>query len=358
MDKSNFNTIEDVRKVGSHLSLEERGMIQALHHQGYSLRRIAAEVGCAHTTVFYELRRGTPKKKGSRGRAPKYTAKRGQKAYEEHRKNSRKLCKITHDNCEPFIQWMVEKIRKEHWSLDACVGFAKLHNLFKREHIPCTKTLYNMLWASKLPLSLFDVPQVLRRKHHRKWVRKNKRMKRRSIDERPAIVNAGTEIGHWEVDTVVGRRNGRESVIFTAVEKKTHKYVAIRISGRTCAGIDEAMTALQKLYGNKHFSQVFKTMTADNGPEFAQFSKYESLGTRIYFAHPYSSWERPQNERHNGLLREYIPKGTSIERFSDEDILNIADALNQRPRRILNYYSPEELFDTFLDEVYAIENIS
>lgn len=238
------------------------------------------------------------------------------------------------------------------------MGFAKLHRLFQLEQIPCTKTLYNMLWASKLPLHLFDVPQILSHKRHRKRVRKNKRMKGRSINERPDIVNEGTEVGHWEVDTVVGRRNGREAVIFTAVEKKTHKYVAIRISGRTCAGIDEAMTSLQDLYGNEQFSQVFKTMTADNGPEFAQFSKYESLGTRIYFAHPYSSWERPQNERHNGLLREYIPKGTSIERFSDEDILNIADALNQRPRRILNYYSPEELFDTFLDEVYAIENIS
>lgn len=84
--------------------------------------------------------------------------------------------------------------------------------------------------------------------------------------------------------------------------------MAIRISGRTCAGINEAMAALQKLYGSEHFSQVFKTMTADNGPELAQFLMYESLGTKIYFAHPYSSWERPQNERHNGLLREYIPK--------------------------------------------------
>ena len=220
MDLSNSNTIGEVRKAGSHLSLDERGMIQAHHRQGYSLRKIAAEVGCAHTTVLYELRRGTPEKKGSRGRAPKYTAKRGQKAYVEHRKSSRKPCKIDHDNCEPFLQWMVEKVRKEHWSLDTCVGFAKLHNLFQLEQIPCTKTLYNMLWAFKLPLRLFDVPQVLRRKPHRKWTRKNKRMLGRSIDERPAVVNEGTEIGNWEVDTVVGRRNGREAVIFTAVEKR------------------------------------------------------------------------------------------------------------------------------------------
>ncbi len=358
MDQTYFNTIEDSRKSGSHLSLEERGMIQAMHRQGYSLRSIAAEVGCAHTTVWYELRRGTPEKKGNRGRAPQYTAKRGQKAYEEHRKNSRKPCKIDHDDCEPFIQWMVDKVRKEHWSLDTCVGFAKLHNLFQPEQIPCTKTLYNMLWASKLPLSLFDVPKALGRKHHRKWVRKNKRIKGRSIEERPAIVNEGTEIGHWEVDTVVGHRGGREAVIFTAVEKATRNYVAIRISGRTCAGIEEAMACLQEQYGTEDFSQVFKTMTADNGPEFATFSEFESLGTKIYFTHPYSSWERPQNERHNSLLREFIPKGTSIERFSADDILNMADAINQRPRRILGYHTPTELFDAFLDEVYAIDNIS
>ena len=118
------------------------------------------------------------------------------------------------------------------------------------------------------------------------------------------------------------------------------------------------MNKLQDLYGKERFSQVFKTMTADNGPEFETLSKFERLGTSIYFTHPYSSWERPQNERHNGLLRDFIPKGTSIEPFSDEDVLTMADTLNQRPRRILGYHTPTELFDRFLDEVYAIDNVS
>ena len=285
-------------------------MIQALHRKGYSLRSIAAEVNCAHTTVFYELRRGTPEKRGSRGRMPQYTAKRGQNAYLKHRKNSRKPCKVDHDDCEPFIQWMTRQVREERWSLDACVGYARQQNLFRPEQIPCTKTLYNMLWAGKLPLSLFDVPHVLGRIRHRKWVRKNRRIKGRSIEERPAMVSEGTEIGHWEVDTVVGKREGREAVTFTAVEKVT------------------------------------------------TFSQYEKLGTKIYFTHPYSSWERPQNERHNGLFRDFIPKGTSMEPFCNEDILNMADALNQRPRRILGYHTPMELFEASLDEVYTIDNIS
>ncbi len=130
IDHIHSNTIEDVRTSGLHLSLEERGMIQALHRRGLSLRNIAAAVGCAHTTVFYELRHGTPEQKSKRGRAPQYMAKRGHKAYAKNRKNSRKPCKINHDDCEPFIQWMVERVRLECWSLDACVGYAKLRKLF------------------------------------------------------------------------------------------------------------------------------------------------------------------------------------------------------------------------------------
>ena len=197
IEQLHSNTIETSRKPGKHLTLDERGIIQALHQQGHSLRDIAAIVGCAHTTIYNEIRRGTPHPKSNRGRKPQYTAKRGQKAYEEHRKHSRKPLKIYCDDCEPFIQWMVTQVREKRWSIYACVGYARRYNLFNAKQIPCTKTLYNMLWAGKLPLSLFDVPQALKRKPHRKWNRKNKRMKGRSIDERPNIVNAGTEIGHW-----------------------------------------------------------------------------------------------------------------------------------------------------------------
>lgn len=98
---------------------------------------------------------------------------------------------------------------------------------------------------------------------------------------------------------------------------------------------------------------MFKTITVDNGAEFADFAQIEKYGTKVYFAHPYTSWERAQNERHNGLLRRYVPKGISIENFSDEDILWAADALNSLPRKNLGYCTPEELFEAFLDIVCA-----
>ena len=342
MDETNSNTIEEARKVGKHLTLEDRGMIQALNREGKSLRAIAEMVGCAHTTVWYELKRGTPERNGTRGRAPQYTAKRGQTTYQENRKRCRRRLKIDKDDCEPFIQWASNMVRKEKWSLDVCVGRAKLDKLFTDEQIPCTKTLYNMLHAGKLPLSLFDVPHLLSRKHHRKWIRKNKRMKGRSIEERPEIVTNGEEIGHWEVDTVVGQRAGKEAVVFTAVEKVTRQYIAIKIDSRTSGAVEVAIKQLRDEYGDEHFHEVFKTMTADNGPEFETLSTLEELGTKVYFTHPYSSWERPQNERHNGLLREYIPKGVSIEKYNANDVLTIADELNARPRRILDYKAPIE----------------
>ena len=177
-------------------------------------------------------------------------------------------------------------------------------------------------------------------------------VKGRSIDERPAIVEARTELGHWEADTVIGRKSGKEAAVLTLVERVTNHYLAIRIPGKNSESVIEAMEGLRAEYGER-FSSVFKSITTDNGSEFEDFSTLENWGSAIYFAHPYSSWERPVNERHNGLLRQYIPKGVSIENYSPDDVLHFADELNSRPRKRLGYQTPEELFDAFLDSLYA-----
>mgnify|MGYP000107720236 FL=1 len=114
MDQLNSNTDIISRKRGKHLSLDERGAIQALHRQGQSLRAIAAEIGCAHTTIMYELRRGTPQRTSKRGRTPIYKARRGQVAYAEHRKHCRKPYRLDDTGMEPFIQWVVGQVREHH----------------------------------------------------------------------------------------------------------------------------------------------------------------------------------------------------------------------------------------------------
>jgi IS30 family transposase len=351
MDDQDYTTYQSERKRGQHLGLDDRGAIQQMHRLGYSNRAIARAVKCSPTTVGNELCRGTPEcHPGRRGRKPGYTARRGQAAYEANRTRCHRPHRIA--RCKAFTQFVVRQVREYRWSLDACVGYARLHRLFRDDEMVCTKTLYNELSAGRLPLSLFEVPELLKRKRRKENSRVYKRPKGRSIDERPGIVNERSELGHWEADTVVGRRAGKESVVLTLLERVTDNYIAMRISGKTSEAVLEAMSHLRTDYGDA-FSQIFKTITADNGSEFEDFSKVEEWGTQVYFAHPYSSWERPQNERHNGLLRRYIPKGVSIEKYSHEEILAFADEINGLPRKRLAYSTPEELFDAFLDAVYA-----
>lgn len=152
MDQTNSITIQEKRKRGKHLIQEERGMIQVLHSQGLTLRAIAEYVGCAHTTVYYELRRGTPVKKSARGRQPVYTAKRGQAAYEEHRKNCRRPLKLATTVAEAFIQELSTAVRDETASIDEFIGRVKLESRYAPNQILCTKSIYNMLHRSKLPL--------------------------------------------------------------------------------------------------------------------------------------------------------------------------------------------------------------
>ena len=128
--------------------------------------------------------------------------------------------------------------------------------------------------------------------------------------------------------------------------------MTIQIDEKTTEGVATAVAQLKAEYGNK-FSEVFKSITTDNGSEFADFACFEALGTQIYFAHPYSSWERPVNERMNRVLRKFMPKGKSMNGFTPEQILMFADEINATPTKRLGYRTPEELFETELDRIYS-----
>lgn len=116
------------------------------------------------------------------------------------------------------------------------------------------------------------------------------------------------------------RKAKEDHSVLTLVEMKTHQYISIKISDKSSQSVLEAMTSLKDFYGER-FSEVFKTITVDNGTEFTDFAQLEQWGTKVYFAHPYSSWERAQNERHNRIFREFVPKGRPICSYSaDYDV--------------------------------------
>jgi len=161
MDCQDYITESVERKKGQHLQREERGAIQHLKNAGYTNRAIARAIGCSPTTVGNELKRGTPPRKSSKGRKPGYSARRGEAVYKANRKRSRKPHRICH--CTRFIRWIMEQVKEHKWSLDACVGYARLHKLFSAEEMVCTHTLYNEVWAGSLDLSVTELPEAMKR---------------------------------------------------------------------------------------------------------------------------------------------------------------------------------------------------
>lgn len=145
-----------------------------------------------------------------------------------------------------------------------------------------------------MPLTLFELPEVLTRR--KRGVPQNfRRQNGKSIDTRPPEVLDRNPFGHWESDTVLGRKRKGEPAVFTIVERLTGYYLSIRIDSKTTGGVAGAIEQLRQQYG-EHFSEVFRSITTDNGSEFADFTAIERYGSEIYFAHPYSAWERPINE--------------------------------------------------------------
>ena len=186
MDCQDYITESVERKKGQHLQREERGAIQHLKNAGYTNRAIARAIGCSPTTVGNELKRGTPPRKSSKGRKPGYSARRGEAVYKANRKRSRKPHRICH--CTRFIRWIMEQVKEHKWSLDACVGYARLHKLFSAEEMVCTHTLYNEVWAGSLDLSVTELPEAMKRKQHKdSKPREHKKNFGTDISQRPEI---------------------------------------------------------------------------------------------------------------------------------------------------------------------------
>ena len=320
------------REKNKHFSYGDRRELQGMLSNEsirYSLRQLARHFNCAPNTIRNELKRGAHPNTG------RYGAKRAQNAYEISHANSIK--KSRRFLSSKFVSWVVKMVLEKCWSLDACYGYAKAHSLYEDSEMVCVKTLYNYVDSMLLALRNIDLPLKVRRRKRRRNVKENLKHLGRSIDERPDEVASRNEFGHWEIDTVIGSKSKSDNVVLTLVERLTRKYIAIKIDGKTASAVSATMQSLQKYYGDK-FSQIFKTITSDNGSEFAELAELENnTTTKVYFTHPYSSWERGSNERHNGLLRRMVPKGKRIDKYTSDDILFTADWCNLLPRRILEW---------------------
>ena len=223
---------------------------------------------------------------------------------------------------------------------------------FPREQMLCTKTIYNYIDKGLMRIRNYNLPEKVSRRPKLKRVRENKNLLGRSIEERPAIDDK-LEFGHQEADLVIGQKTNNDEALLTLLERQTRKYILVKIAGKTAAAVMDGFEKVRKYFGSK-FSDVFKSITTDNGSEFTELSNLEKGSkTLVYYAHPYSSWEKGSNERHNRLVRRFIAKGERISDYSIDAIERIEDWCNNLPRKILGYKTPDELFEAKLDEIYS-----
>ena len=349
MDRNYFTTSSHVK--GKHLTFEDRVLIQLRLKDRHSIRSIAREIGCSPSTVSNEIKRGTVSM--YRGSVRRYKAKAGQKSYEDHKSSSgRRYDFILKSR---FMSYVTTHFFEDGWSLDACVGRALISGAFNRSEIVCVKTLYNYVDLGIIDIKNHNLPEKLRRAPKKTVTKQNKRKLGRSIEERPVEINTREEFGHWEFDLVIGSKTKDDSVLLTMLERKSREFFMVPLANKEASTIIEAFRSFRSQYG-EHFDEVFKTVTTDNGSEFANLSQIESVAkTLVYYAHPYTSCEKGSVERHNGLIRRFIPKGKRIDQFSFQDIADVETWCNSLPRKILDYRTPDEIFEEELDKIYQID---
>ena len=309
------------------IALEERYAINALRKQRYSIRAIARELGRAPSTISRELRRNVrPNGYYTPVVAHSYTVAR--------RRRSRRNTRIG-----PGTWATVDRYLRLDWSPEQVSGFLRDEGILRISH----EAIYVHVWADKRAggdlWTHMRQATKRRRKRYGAYDSRGRLAGKRHISERPAEVEGRLEIGHWEIDTVMGNEHGRNSIL-TIVERATGYLVMGKLERHCAADATARCIELIERQGGR-----VATITADNGTEFHSYRQIEeATGVEFYFATPHHSWERGTNENTNGLIRQYLPKRTSFADITQADCDAIAAKLNSRPRKRLGYRTPEECY--------------
>jgi len=345
MDETNYTT---EHRKGQHLNSEERHEIEVRLKDRWSIYKIAKHLNRPYNTIKNEIKRGTVYLYN--GQVARYKADEGQKVYLEHRQNSRRKYRCL--AVFAFLVYVQNHFKDDKWSLDACTGKALESGEFHRSEMVCTRTLYRYVDLGFLQMKNTNLPEKLHRNTKHRHLRENRKNLGKSIEERPKDIDSREEFGHWEIDSVLGKKGENEPAVVVLTERKLRYSLWLKVKNHSAEAVDEALLTLLSEFGDR-YTEVFKTITGDNGSEFANLSELERKGIGIYFTHPYSSFEKGCVECHNRMLRRFIPKGKSIDDYTADEIMIFADFINGLPRKQLGYHTPEELFETELDRIYT-----
>ncbi|MEO5754476.1 MAG: IS30 family transposase [Chthoniobacterales bacterium] len=311
---------------------EERSVLAALRLVGLKPAEIAQELGRHRSTVGRELKRNAAPYDGG------YRARRAQQRAHARRYRSRRNSQFGRGHWE-----RVEELLREEWSPEQVSGHLRLRRELGISH----ETIYRHIWrdlrrGGRLHEHLRGARKSCRKRYGR-YDSRGRLAGKRMIWERPRSVEGRVQTGHWEIDTVMGESQGESShCVLTLVERKSGYVLIGKLQARTAAETNRALLGLLARHPGR-----MRTITADNGTEFHWYGQVEALHpVKFYFATPHHSWERGTNENTNGLLRQYLPKGQSMARVTQNQCDLIATRLNNRPRKRHGYKTPNQCFLT------------
>ena len=333
---------------GKHLNYEKRIKIEALSKTGMKSEEIALYIGCSGRTIRRELAKGkTEVLNSDLTTRIEYSADIGQQKHDYAATAKGPMLKIGNDY--ELVEYIEQLIIKEKMSPYAVAEKIKQTGKFKTAI--SFKTIYNYIDNGLFPhLTNKDLPvkkDGKKQKHNHIRTATNN-TKGKSISERDVAIEKRDKYGHWEMDTVVGKQKTKE-VLLVLTERMTRQEIIRKIKSKSQECVVNELNKIERKIGSKKFRETFKTITCDNGCENLDFEGIEKSAltkkkrTKVYYAHPYSSWERGTNENANKLIRRFIPKGEDIGKFTYEQIKMIEHWINNYPRRILNGLSTNML---------------
>ena len=329
-----------VRKKNTRLTLKERVQIETLLNEKKSKAYIAKKLNRARSTVTREIN-----KFGYSDRI-KYVAELAHWHAKDDYLNKRNTDKIS---IYKKLRTFVYRGLLSEWTPEQIAGKLKLDfpndPIMSISHESIYRYIYTKPQAS---LNKKLIKLLVRKKTRRRPAKKrrgtgSKITNQVSIDNRPKHIDLREEVGHWEGDLMIGKN--QKSAIGTIVERKSRYTLIVKLKARNSKEVAKMFSKIL----NKLNPILKKSMTYDNGVEMARHKEITNkTGMKIYFAHPYSSWERGTNENTNGLIRRYLPKGTDFNLINKKQLLIIQEKLNNRPRKIIGYKTPKEIIDSEL----------
>lgn len=330
-----------------HLSFRQRLQIEVMQKQKCSAREIAQELGVHISTIYRELKRGDYVRQTSEYEfVHRYSPDIAHRRYRENQTACGPALKIGRNH--EFAKWVEYMILKAKYS-PAAVCALMSEQPFGLTL--CRQTLYRYIDKGVfLSLTNKDLPQGRRKRTYKK-VKRERLPHGRSIELRPESVADRSEFGHWEMDSVCGPSSSKPRLL-VLTERKSRYELIFKVRSGSAQNVVSVLDRLERKYGDS-FSQLFRTITVDNGSEFSDTEGMErscrsgAPRTTVYHCHPYCSSERGSNENANKLIRRWFPKGTDFRSVRASDVQFVQDWMNLYPRKILAYRPSQAVFSEF-----------